>query len=106
MVARISSGRLHVDDGLLDGLGIDGLLAGGHGGEHRVERDVLDEAWDPPTVVEDRCDRIGLEDLALAAGQTAGRSKRGNNYTQGGSKKALFVYPLRRHATRWLRGDA
>ena len=37
-------------------------------------------------------------------GQTAGLSKRGNNYTKGSSKKALFVYPLRRHATRWLKG--
>jgi hypothetical protein len=37
-------------------------------------------------------------------GQTAGRKKRGNNYAYGASKKALFVYPLRRHATRALRG--
>jgi len=42
----------------------------------------------------------------IELGQTAGRSKRGNNYTSGGSKKALFVYPLRRHAARWLRGEA
>lgn len=35
-------------------------------------------------------------------GQTAGRSKRGNNYTTGTAKKALFVYPLRRNATQWL----
>ena len=40
-------------------------------------------------------------------GQTAGRQKRGNDYLYGATKKALFVYPLRRHATRWLReGDA
>jgi len=39
-------------------------------------------------------------------GQTAGRSKRGNQYTYGSSRKALFVYPLRRHATRWLRGES
>lgn len=36
-------------------------------------------------------------------GQTAGRSKRGNNYLHGGTKKLLFVYPLRRDATRQLR---
>jgi hypothetical protein len=36
-------------------------------------------------------------------GETAGRSKRGNNYSYGGTRKSLFVYPLRRHATRWLR---
>jgi Druantia protein DruA len=39
-------------------------------------------------------------------GQTAGRTKRGNNYLHEGSKKALFVYPLRRDATRRLRGEA
>lgn len=36
-------------------------------------------------------------------GETAGRSKRGNNYAYGGTRKSLFVYPLRRHARRWLR---
>lgn len=36
-------------------------------------------------------------------GETAGRSKRGNNYSYGGTKKALYVYPLHRHATRRLR---
>lgn len=35
-------------------------------------------------------------------GQTAGRSKRGNNYRHGSSKKALYVYPLCRHATGTL----
>jgi hypothetical protein len=39
----------------------------------------------------------------LYLGETAGRSKRGNNYAYGGTPKSLFVYPLRRHATRWLR---
>jgi hypothetical protein len=39
-------------------------------------------------------------------GETAGRSKRGNNYTRGGTRKSLFVYPLCRHATRWLRDGA
>lgn len=39
-------------------------------------------------------------------GQTAGRTKRGNNYLYEGSRKALFVYPLHRDATRRLRGDA
>jgi len=39
----------------------------------------------------------------LYLGETAGRSKHGNNYAHGGTKKALFVYPLRRHATRCLR---
>jgi hypothetical protein len=39
-------------------------------------------------------------------GQTAGRSKRGNTYSTGSSKKALFVYPLGRHATRRLRQGA
>lgn len=39
----------------------------------------------------------------LSLGETAGRTKRGNNYLHGGTRKALFVYPLRRHATRWLR---
>jgi hypothetical protein len=42
----------------------------------------------------------------VCLGQTAGRSKRGNNYLHGGAKKALFVYPLCRHATRRLREDA
>jgi hypothetical protein len=36
-------------------------------------------------------------------GETAGRSKRGNQYLHGGTKKALFVYPLHRHASRILR---
>lgn len=36
-------------------------------------------------------------------GKTAGRSKRGNNYSCGGTKKALFVYPLHRDATCILR---
>ena len=36
-------------------------------------------------------------------GETAGRSKRGNNYSYGGTRKALYVYALRRHATRCLR---
>jgi hypothetical protein len=35
-------------------------------------------------------------------GETAGRSKRGNQYLQGASKKSLFVYPLHRHARRLL----
>jgi len=39
----------------------------------------------------------------LYLGETAGRSKHGNNYSHGGTKKALFVYPLGRHATRCLR---
>jgi hypothetical protein len=39
----------------------------------------------------------------LNLGETAGRSKRGNNYLHGGTRKALFIYPLRRHATRYLR---
>ena len=39
-------------------------------------------------------------------GQTAGRSKRGNSYSYGSSKKALYVYPLGRHATRRLREGA
>jgi len=39
----------------------------------------------------------------LYLGETAGRSKRGNNYLYGGTKKALYVYPLERHATRRLR---
>jgi hypothetical protein len=39
----------------------------------------------------------------LYLGQTAGRSKRGNSYLYGGSKKALFIYPLRRDATKSLR---
>jgi hypothetical protein len=37
-------------------------------------------------------------------GETAGRSKRGNQYIHGVTKKALFVYPLQRHAARTLRG--
>ena len=36
-------------------------------------------------------------------GKTAGRSKRGNQYLRGGTRKALFVYPLRRDACRTLR---
>jgi hypothetical protein len=39
----------------------------------------------------------------LYLGESAGRSKRGNNYTYGATRKSLFVYALRRHATRWLR---
>jgi len=39
-------------------------------------------------------------------GETAGRSKRGNQYLRGSTKKALFVYPLERHATRRLRGGS
>jgi hypothetical protein len=35
-------------------------------------------------------------------GETAGRSKRGNQYLTGASKKSLFVYPLHRHARRLL----
>ena len=35
-------------------------------------------------------------------GHTAGRSKRGNEYEYGATRKALFIYPLRRHATRAL----
>jgi hypothetical protein len=38
----------------------------------------------------------------VCLGQTAGRTKRGNNYSYGGSKKALFVYPLCRDAKRRL----
>ncbi len=38
-------------------------------------------------------------------GQTAGRSKRGNEYLHQGSSKALFVYPLHRGAKRLLAGD-
>lgn len=41
----------------------------------------------------------------LYLGQTAGRTKRGNNYLYGGSSKALFVYPLRRNAARQLREE-
>ena len=41
----------------------------------------------------------------LYLGQTAGRSKRGNSYAYGATSKALFVYPLGRHATRWLRAE-
>jgi hypothetical protein len=36
-------------------------------------------------------------------GRTAGRSKRGNAYLQNSSPKALYVYPLQRHALRLLR---
>jgi hypothetical protein len=38
-------------------------------------------------------------------GQTAGRSKRGNQYLHQGSSKALFVYPLHRRAKRLLAGE-
>lgn len=38
----------------------------------------------------------------LHLGQTAGRAKRGNQYLFGATKKALFVYPLVRHARRLL----
>jgi hypothetical protein len=37
-------------------------------------------------------------------GETAGRSKRGNQYVYGSTKKALFVYPLHRHAITDLLG--
>jgi hypothetical protein len=36
-------------------------------------------------------------------GQTAGRSKRGNDYSYNDAPKAVFVYPLHRHACRLLR---
>jgi hypothetical protein len=39
----------------------------------------------------------------LYLGETAGRSKHGNHYAYGGTRKALFVYPLHRQATRYLR---
>jgi len=39
----------------------------------------------------------------LYLGETAGCSKRGNNYLHGGTRKALFVYPLQRDAARHLR---
>lgn len=42
----------------------------------------------------------------LHLGETAGRSKRGNNYSHGATRKSLFVYPLRPHATRLLRGGS
>jgi hypothetical protein len=42
----------------------------------------------------------------IELGQTAGRTKRGNKYLYEGSKKALFVYPLGRNATRRLRSEA
>lgn len=38
-------------------------------------------------------------------GQTAGRSKRGNDYSYHDAPKSLFVYPLHRRACRLLRGD-
>lgn len=38
-------------------------------------------------------------------GDTAGRSKRGNTYLRGSSRKALFVYPLGRRSLRCLRGE-
>jgi len=38
----------------------------------------------------------------LHLGETAGRSKRGNQYLHGATKKSLFVYPLHRHARRLL----
>jgi hypothetical protein len=38
----------------------------------------------------------------LELGHTAGRSKRGNQYLRGATKKALFVYPLHRQARRLL----
>lgn len=37
-------------------------------------------------------------------GETAGRSKRGNQYVRGSTKKALFIYPLRSDALGLLRG--
>ena len=38
----------------------------------------------------------------LYLGQTAGRSKRGNDYLYGATKKSLLIYPLHRHARRLL----
>lgn len=38
-------------------------------------------------------------------GQTAGRTKRGNEYLFGGSPKSLYVYPLHRRAVARLRGE-
>jgi hypothetical protein len=39
-------------------------------------------------------------------GQTAGRSKRGNDYLRNDAPKAVFVYPLHRRACRLLREGA
>jgi hypothetical protein len=38
-------------------------------------------------------------------GQTAGRTKRGNDYSYNDAPKAVFVYPLHRHACSLLRED-
>lgn len=38
----------------------------------------------------------------MRLGETAGRSKRGNEYLYGATKKSLFVYPLHRQARRLL----
>lgn len=42
----------------------------------------------------------------LHLGLTAGRTKRGNQYLYGATKKSLFIYPLHRHARRLLVGPA
>ncbi len=42
----------------------------------------------------------------LYLGQTAGRSRHANRYPRNRRPKALFVFPLRRHAKRTLRGLA
>jgi hypothetical protein len=64
-----SSVGLHVDDGVADGLCVDGLHPGVHGDEHGVEGDVLDEPWDAAAVMEDLGDGFRFEDvLSFAPG--------------------------------------
>ena len=75
----------------------------------RLSRD-WEEVWKHPVVLaETFVDTSRFRGTCYRAanwiylGETAGRSKRGNQYLHGGTRKALFAYPLRRDATRVLR---
>lgn len=77
---------------------------------HRLSRD-WGETWGHPIhLAETFVDTSRFRGTCYRAsnwmclGQTAGRSKRGNAYLHGGSAKALYIYPLHRHAQRLLRG--
>jgi len=59
--------EVHVDDGGLNGLGIDGWFLAFHGDEHGLHSDVVDQARDAAAVAKDLGDSAWLEDIFLAA---------------------------------------
>jgi len=62
------SRRLLVEQGLLDGICVDGLLATVGGGEQRSEGEVLGEPRNAAAVLEKEGDSVGLEEIGLGAG--------------------------------------